>query len=251
MLNVASRLLRYKTALERGELEVLGEGEVRGRQAIQVRRQWLSGPVTVTSWIDKETLLPLEETFSETNVGDQPTVIGTAIWTYTVLEKLSREQVPADVFALDVPPDANRVTTTYMSTTDTAGFRDFDIYYVGPSFNGLPIFAMSQVQATGPKYPEQLVSFDVTYAEPFTDTPRRPDQLSIIQMPRAPDTPREVAPGVPATGEEVEVRGIPAVLYSTGTGMDLEIELGDTFIRIHGDNRAQVLGAADSLQKLN
>lgn len=252
MLNVASLLLGYPVAFERGELERLGEGEVRGRKALQVRRQWLSQPVTVTSWIDKETLLPLEETFSEAGAGGKQEVLSTSIWTYKVLERVSRGQIPAGVFALDVPPDATRVTTKYMSAAEAAGFRDFDIYYVGASFNGLPI-ALFYTEAIGPGYPQQLVRFDVAYSDPFIrGKTRRPDQLSLVQQPARLHQPREIAPGQLAVGESVQINGVEATIYDyTGPGAALELLLGSTFITIHGGDRQQVLQAAGSLQKLN
>lgn len=251
MLNVASRLLGYKSALNRGELERLGEGEVRGRKAIQVRRQWLSNPVTVTTWIDKETLLPLEETLSEMNSDGNHKVSGTIVWTYTVIENVRRDQIPADIFTIAVPPDATQVTNQYMSATEAATFGGFDVYYLGASIDGLPIFAMVHRQVSGPRYPQQLVSFDVGYADSFTKSSRRPDKLSVVQQPAQLHRPRESAPGQLAVGESVQVNGVQATLYNTGTGADLELQLGNTFITIHGGNRQQVLRAGESLRKLN
>lgn len=251
LLNVASSLLGYKSALKRGELERLGEGEVRGHKAIQVRRQWLSEPVTVTTWLDKETLLPLEETLSNTNPDGTQKVFGTIVWTYTVIENVPRDQIPADVFTIVVPPDATQVTNRYMSATEAATFGGFDVYYLGDSFNGLPIFAMVHRQASGPRYPQQLVSFDVGYADPFTNSQRRPDKLSVVHQPAQLHRPRETAPGQLAVGEAVQVNGVQATLYDIGAGADLELQLGSTFVTIHGANRQQVLRAGESLRKLN
>ncbi len=259
MLNVADRFLEYKRALERGELQLLEESVIRDRPAVRVERQALSEPLIITTWLEQETFLPLEETFSTITPDGNRIPRETLIWTYPTIKHVARNELPPEVFSIDVPPDVTQVTNRYMTVTDAAIFAEFDVYYLGDSYNGLPLFGITYSQATGPGYAdsyapgqESLDSFNVVYADPFIPgRPRRPDQLSVVQESISQYCPREAAPGVPAVGEPVQVNGRQATLYDHGGGVDLELRLGSTLITIHGRDRRDVLQAAASLQRLN
>lgn len=259
MLDIADQLLEYKRALQRRELQPVEEGVIGGRPAIRVERRALSEPLLISSWLDKQTLLPLKELFFQTTPDGNRTEIQTRVWTYTTIEHVAQDQLPADTFSIAVPADVTQVTYRYMTVTDAATFDEFDVYYLGDSYNGLPLFGITYLQATGPEYAQitgseqqPLISLDVVYAEPFTPNgPPRPDQLSLVQQPAHMRRPREVAPGVPAVGESIQVNGRQATLYEQGGGVDLELQLGNTLITIHGRNRQDVLQAAASLQRLN
>jgi outer membrane lipoprotein-sorting protein len=240
MLGVASRFLWYKEALQSGQLQHLGDGEVRGSQATKVKGQ--GRDMAVVSWLDKQTLLPLEEVFS---TGKAP--LETARWTYSLVEHRSRDQTPPDAFSLSVPSDANSVFSQYMSVSQAAAFTESDTYYLGDSYDGLPLFAITYRRLTGPEYligGKPQTSVDITY---FRDGIK----IALVQQPAAQHRQRESAPGVPWIGEKVQVDGHDATLYAQPNEVDLDIRLGNTIVTIFGRDRQQVLKAAAALRKLN
>ena len=241
MVDVAARLLGYRSALQRQIIQVLRQGEVQGRPALLVQGQAFG--LSVRGWLDRRSLVPLEETFFERSGG----VLARVEWSYAVLEELPREQVPADAFSVSIPSNAAAVRSRYMTSSEATTFRDFDIYYLGDTYGELPLFAITHrvISGVGPLAPGQTsANVAITYLKGDT-------KLSLDQRPASTYIQRESAPGIPAPGESVSLNGNPATIYSYAGGTDLEIRIGSTVVVIFGRDSQQVLQAATALRKLN
>jgi hypothetical protein len=241
MVDVAARLLGYRSALQRQQIQIIRRGEFEGRPAVLVQGQAFG--LSVRGWLERTSLVPLEETFFERSGG----VLERVEWSYAVLEELPREQVPPDAFSVSIPSNAAAVRSRYMTSSEATTFRDFDIYYLGETYGDLPLFAITHraISGVGPLAPGQTsANVAITYLRGDT-------KLSLDQRPASTYLQRESAPGIPALGEAVSVNGNRATIYSYAGGTDLEIRIGSTVVVIFGRDSQQVLQAATALRKLN
>ena len=145
-------------------------------------------------------------------------------------------------------------STVYRALTPNTArsFRAFDTYWLGPSFGGLPLFALSNDEAQ--RTTTHIDTVSVTYANPFVNGVRASGQITLIE--RTPLGPTDIpTPSAPTPASEskqpVQVAGRSATLFRNGSVVRLELTIGGTFLTIHGTDVSQVLQAAGSLQKLN
>lgn len=153
-----------------------------------------------------------------------------------------------------------------MSLEQARGFAEFATFFVGESYNDLPIIEITHRQGLGPGYARQrggppMVMFSITYADSFKTTNRRVDQLSIVQMPG--DCPKRGLIGVrestPGEGsgappsETVTVGADQGLLIPHGSGdrADLQLQRSGTCILVYGQDREDVLRAGELLRPLN
>lgn len=259
---VENMVLGYKGALDQGQLRSLGEEAVQGGQALRVQVTARGNPPSITApaagavmdvieaYLDKANGLPLREVVYRQVAGTQREVERHSI-TYRRVERLGRSTAPADLFSPTPPADWDRTITEDLTAASAAAFKEFDLYWLGPNFGGLPLFGTAHnqvVRANG-----RLSNVNVTYAPPFINGQQAPGQLSIVQRP--PLTAEEIASrarrGAAATGEALTVGGRSATLYSAGAGrVQLELTIGNTFVTVNGADRAQVVQAAGALRRL-
>lgn len=171
---------------------------------------------------------------------------------------MARVQRPADAFATATPANWARTVLRALTEASACTFQEFDLYWLGPSYGGLPLSGSSHdeaVRAAGSlRGAGRASSIAVVYAPPVVGGPRAPGQLSLIQRPplTADETASRDRPGALGKGEPLTVAGQQATLYTTGGGtIQLELDMGRTFATIDGVDRGQVLQAAQALRRLN
>lgn len=266
-LLMAHRLVASGSADGNGRVTVT-HGELNGQEVIHVQMPAPDGiDAQVVYTVAKDTLLPLRiEVVRATADGDVSTLEGQT-WSYEAVEILDRSQLPADLFsALSDDPAVTEARSTYMTLDQARGFAEFATFFVGESYNGLPISGITHSQGLGPGYARKsggppMVRFSITYADSFKTTNRRVDRLSIVQMPG--DCPKRGLIGVhestPGEGsaappsETVTVGADQGLLFPRGSGdrADLQLQRSGTCILVYGQDREDVLRAGELLRPLN
>ena len=142
--------------------------------------------------LDKTTLLPLEETTSDVTwlipvpVRDTGYLFGTKSFQYEVVEYIGRSSLPPRFFEFDSSElsDSQASTVTvdtarYLSIDQAKDFRDFPIYWLGPTFQGLTLTNTTYFHDQDPSsnLPRRL---DMIYSTGNRDDP----YISIVQTPR-------------------------------------------------------------------
>lgn len=255
---VHDQVLAYKTALDAGRVQVLGEESFAGVVTTKIRTPAVldsdSGLTRYEVNLDKESGLPLRQSAFQVDPANPSGVqlMGTELIQYRLFEHLDQALLPTDTFSTAIPAGWNFTSYTALTAGTANGFHAFDMYWLGSSFGGLPLFGMSHDEAQ--RGTTHINSVDVTYANPFVNGVRAPGQVSLIERP--PGGPRDMpTPGMPAPAgtapRSVTVAGRAGTLFEGGGPVRLEMTIGGTFITIFGSDRPQVLQAAGSLQKLN
>lgn len=254
---VQDMMLGYKAKLAQGEVRAAGRQAVDGKAAVKVERRGLPAAVSaVDAYLDEASGLPLREVGYRLSSAGQIEQVETHQLTHKRDERLPRSQVPANHFAVATPAGWASTTARYLTPATAASFRQYDLYWLGPSYGGLPLFGITHdevVRPAGPP-PSRSSGVAVLYAHPFSDGRRQPGDLSVVQgPPPSAETPvGRPRPPRPGNAEQVTVGGRQATLYSAGRGhVQVELTIGGTFITVHGAERGQVLQAAQSLRRLN
>lgn len=258
LTRVEDRLLSYKSLLDRGQVKPAGEEVVAGQQATRVELVDAHGGGAVHAYVSKANGLPLKEVFYHRGATGALEELSVRTTSYSRVEQVRRDQVPVDVFA---PPvvgaDWHKESSRALTQATARFFQEYDLYWLGSSYDGLPLYGISHKQfenPTGKPY-SRLSQVSVLYADPISehDDAGR-GQIAVVQRPALTledVASRERALGSAAKGEQVTARGYQGALYLDGTTARLELTIGQTFVQIHGSSRTQVLQAAQSLTKLN
>lgn len=127
-------------------------------------------------------------------------------------------------------------------------FQDFDLYYLGAEFEGLPLTHVDR-RKDEPTFEEPLAANWVTFiygdCEPIGDT-GCPAPLEVQVWPASVRN-RGVQPVAP--DGEPGVRGVPAAFYEGGDR--LELATGRSTVVLFGFDSAQLLRAAEELRGIN
>jgi len=248
---IHDRLWAYRDALARGAFENLGEEEIAGRKTIKIQVDGMTGVFSrVVTFLDSETQLPVRQVFYDRDESGRLQEIGIIETTYDVIEYIPRASLVNDFFELPAPPaDAGFGTYVEMTVKDAGRFVDFDLYYLGSEFDGIPLWTIdeSRTKSSLPDGPAthtvQMIYMDeeigpsrmVGVGHRLVGSIEQWDDLSLPHR----------------QGTEVDIGGgRKATLYQAGS-TQLELTLGNVVISIGGADEDQVVRAAQALQKLN
>jgi hypothetical protein len=258
-------VLGHKAMLDRGESRRAGEEVVRGISAVKVERRGLAGRISaIDAYLDKTTGLPLKEVAYGTGSTGALQELEIHQVTYTGVERLTRSRAPAGLFSVASPTGWSSTVSRYLTPATARGFGEFDLYWLGPGYGGLPLFGITHDEVLrtptlsrpvgGPvssPLPMRHSSVAVLYAHPFVNGRQVPGQISVVQgpPPTAEDLARRQQLPAPGKWEPVSIGGR---LYTDPDGhAQVELTIGRTFVTVHGADRSQVLQAAQALRRLN
>ncbi len=203
-----------------------------------------------TVYLDKASHLPIR-TETKRVSGSEGAPEETHTTTYRVLEWLAVEAVDPALFTLpdDLPPVTSTTTQTEMTVEEARAFLDFDIYWLGPAFQGLTLSSVRAYRRTSSIGP-WTHRVDVAYSAP--DTGERP-LLQISASPAAMYEQPRVNADLTAgpLDREVSVAGTTAVVSMSGSSAQLQMQLADTVITINAATEDEAVVAGDALTKLN
>jgi hypothetical protein len=249
--SVQDKVLFYKAALDRGELRGIGEEVVDGKLAIVVWQQAdLEGIDVLRVSVDSVSGLPLKEIAYRNSLLGGVEEVEKQFITYTLVEHVDRSNLPADLFS--APDAVHRVNQVYMTPTSAGNFAEFGIYWLGTSFNALPLATIDHTEYVNVDAPGRISAVSASYAAPSI----APVGLHIRQQPSTgvTDEARECgeSPGSSGVAERVAVGDRQVVLCDfEGEGVQANLMIDGTFITLSGRHRQEVLQAVESLRKLN
>ncbi|MBE0446786.1 MAG: hypothetical protein IBX64_01555 [Actinobacteria bacterium] len=239
----------------------------------------------IVSDIRKDNYQPLRITYQTWKV--EPNQEREIIYKRTVMfedfKLLDAQDLTEDVFSLEVPENADSITQLNFSPAKAKKFKEFDLYYVGESFEGFKLGGFGYYKgwpedgSGGPSDSTLQGAPDSKYVAVYNDpehntlfiTNRPAFKPSLIKG-TCPDSP----PGVPGgwiepTKTEITISEKPAILYEEktryGERIDqvrpfiyrLFIDVGNSTVEItswpslSGPNKDIVIKAAESLVKIN
>lgn len=246
-------VLYYKAALARGELRPISTQVLDYEPADVVQRKVaFEGVDVLKAWINKGSGLAIKEiAYRQGQFGGLEEVEKHDI-TYTLIERVDRGEMPTDLFS--VPAAERRSSQESLTLPLARQYKEFDIYWVGPNFDAMPLSDINITASVNGDQPGRVSTLHVIYAEPILgEQSNTPKSLQIHQSSAASMGGSTIHCGNDldaATGETVG--GRRATLCNRGSeGIQLNWIVGGTFVTISGQDRQQVLKAAESLQKLN
>lgn len=256
--NVRNQVLGYKSVVldglspqpVRDGEDVVVDALGQPHESIVVERPYLGDDESdiIKAWLDAKDLLPLKEiTYRHGELGGLVEVSRHLI-TYTLIERFPRSRLPTNFFVLEGPSVETTTNQVYFSPTTAKEFREFPVYWVGPSAGVLPLTGIYQDEVI--ETSSRLSSFTVFYG----GKPDISGSLTIRQRgssPRPEERNNRYQPGRSDPGTPISVGGRSAALYDYGDSILLELTIDGTFITIEGDDRQQVLLVAETLQRLN
>ena len=243
-LGYAGASVYHEAFLSRGIINAT-EATVDGVPALKIETAVLAedGTVeaTLTTYLDKATHLAIR-TETKPVAEAEGAQEETSTTVYRVVEWLPTEAVDPALFTLpkDLPEAQATTIQTEMTADEARAFPDFDIYWLGESFQGLTlsrVFEYKRTSSIGP----WTHRFDFDYS-----TPGAPEEVTLqvsnvpVEMFNQPlvETPSSVG----ASGREVG---------RIGDRADVRFRLGGTLVDAQGDSEDQTLAAADAVAKLN
>jgi hypothetical protein len=240
------RSMGLKAALDRGELQPLGEEAISGRPALR-----LQPAETADVWLDRDTGLIMREIVRAPGASEE--ISNRQV---TQLELLESSRVPADVFSTTVAADWQHTTSRILTPDDARAFRGFDIYWLGQEYRGLGLANLTRDEGSTPQGSFSGVS--VTYAptQPPSDSQQAPSQILIQQyQPSAQELQaRQQAQGsLPPGAERVTVSSgrTGVLMVQQGAPVRLDITVGRTAVVIIAADRSEAMRVGQDLQKLN
>src|SRR3990170_1250800 len=124
-----------------------------------------------------------------------------------------------------------------MTASEAEGFTEYSVYYLGESFDGLPLDAIVYSETRGPTIEARIgaamvpmKSFSVIYMDHLDDPDPRDDQFTLDQRPASGYVPGADQPG----GAQISINGTTATLYMEGARVILNMQLDETDITIYG-----------------
>ena len=231
-----------------GQVEVLNEEtEVRddtaldGIPAIEVRAS-VSGPASsVVASLDRETLLPLEEEYYDSDGN----VIASRSTRYSLVETF--DVADPDMFVSFAGSDRVYEARTRMTVAQARDFQGFDIYYVGEAVDDRRVFWIQHDKRFG-VYPEQIGLLNVVLVH-YTPGGAAPshgaESTTLVRTERA--TSEDMR------GWEQKRREIhDGVVRELGeTDFRLELLRGDVLVTLRASSEAQLAVMRSQLVKLN
>ena len=242
---IHDRLWGYRDALAQGAFENLGEEEIAGRKTIKIQAGGM-----VVAFLDSETQLPVRQVVYERDESGRLQEIGIRETTYDVIEYIPRASLVSDFFELPAPPaDAGFATYVEMTVKGAGRFVDFDLYYLGSEFDGIPLWRIQERRSKS-SLPDGPASHMVHVM--YMDEERRPGRRIDVGHRLVGSIEQWDDLSLPhRQGTEVDIGGgRKATLYQAGS-TQLELTLGNVVISIGGADEDQVVRASQALQKLN
>lgn len=236
-LNVAHPILGYRYAVTRGAVS-----PVRDSGALRVEGNAFGG--TYVARIDPDTLLPLEETYYDS----QKVVAHHVKWTYTLIESVPAESIPLGLFDFNPGNEVTVESRAYLLVEDATKITGFPVYFLGPSYEGLDLAVIIHSHASGPGYARSSPTGVIERVEVIYQNNAQQQQLNVSTQPAAAYRPREITPGQLAPSTPVNLNSGPGVVYGEGTGMSVVITMNESVVTVTG---AQALDAANRLVKVN
>ncbi|HZD59166.1 MAG TPA: hypothetical protein VE439_01775 [Anaerolineae bacterium] len=239
----------------------------------------------IVSDIRKDNYQPLRITYQTWKVGpnQEREIIYKRTVTFEDFKLLDTQELTEDVFSLKVPENADSITRLNFSPAKAKKFKEFDLYYVGESFEGFKLGGFGyykgwpEDRSGGPSDSTLQGAPDSKYVAGYNDPEH--NTLSITNRPAfkpsfTKGTRPDLPPGAPGgwiepTKTEITVGEKPAILYEEktryGERIDqvrpfiyrLFIDVGNSTIEItsgpslSGPNKDIVIKAAESLVKIN
>ena len=231
-----------------GQVEVLDEetelrDDTNGNEisAIKVRAT-VSGPASsVVASLDKETLLPLEEEYYDSNGN----VVASRSTRYSLVETL--DVADPDLFVSAADADRVYEARTRMTLAQARNFQGFDIYYVGEAVGNRRVFWIQHTERFG-VYPESIGLLNVVLIH-YTDGGEAPshgaESTTVVRTERA--TSEDMRDW------EQEGRLIhDGVVRELGeTDFRLELLKGDVLVTMRASSEAELATMYSQLMKLN
>lgn len=256
-------VLGYKVRAENGLLKVVGEENVKGKPAVIARDTILpeDGGAEQTeildTAVDKASGLPVQQkVYKRTVLGRLDRIVTKEI-DYSTVEELDRSAVATNLFELPAPrQDSTFHRQHYFTPQSAVGIKDFELYWVGPTFGDIPLFGITRDEARTADGPVPL-SVAITYAHPFVNGVQlAAGQLNIVQtLVPTPEVRRQrdaAAEQSNSSIERVTIGGNSGVFYGLNTTTPrLELEVKRTLVTLSGGDRAMIVQAAESLIRLN
>lgn len=258
---------RYEQLLRRGGLTLVGAETVRGVATYKLRSEFAGvslfnevhattvinarqdnfQPVIITSAVEQ---VPIRATYSAGPFRSR------VVTRYVRTEVLDRGSLPADFFEVRTPPRAAVRSEIGYSTEEAQRFEPYPVYYAGASFEGMPLQALAELAGQAVMPGGASRNFVVLYQS-------KRQRMFVNSVPGAVDLRRLIDLEGGAESEVTTVRltkgalrGRTALLQrrtpgSAIGGADIYIAAPGCTVRIQGGSPAQVVAAANSLQKLN
>jgi len=264
---IQNQVWLYRDALAIRTVAQKGEAEVDGRRVIQAE---VLGPDSelpkIQVLLDKETLLPVRRTYFRTEADGSLVPAETVETTYPTVEYVSRDTLPPGFLEISVSPGASVERYDEMTVDEARGFANFDLYYVGEAFENFQLRSIYDFESMARDTPP--VRFVHFIYEDRSSAPESPAYLFVESMPAAGRPPRVVAPGrseeeirelekaldrltADPGKEEIMLGGVVATLSGGAATARIELNLGDAIVKLSGQDRAQVVRAAEALVRLN
>ncbi|HZD59168.1 MAG TPA: hypothetical protein VE439_01785 [Anaerolineae bacterium] len=256
----------YRKLLKSGEAEVLGEEEVKGiaTYKIMVKSTAKDGTTEIeVANIRKDNYKPLKVIHEvwKTQQGKKSEL--NAVWTIFIdeIKLINPKDLDKDVFTIDIPKGIDYQITRNLSIEQARQFKEFDLYYLGKSFNGLKFGGHIQyLKQIGRELPKgKGLSDRIAYIEYYDS--KKPGGVSISISPiMEPDIEKsQLIPYVKRTS--ITINGNPAVL-TVQESLDssictLFINIGRSTVNItSGDKdeaeaKDRTIKATESLVKIN
>ncbi len=249
--NVRARMLWHRDALRRGDLGTIGEVVAQGRPASMVQKTSIGeGQEALVQrlHIDKETGLVLERIGYKRNDSGELEEQGRGLITYSIIERVPRSSLPADLFASQGEQDGT--IGRNLTLQDAKGFGAYAVYWTGPESGGMPLARIHRsVKLTGGE--ARFDAVVVAYA-PAENVGNRDAGPEVEVISKRPDPEYAKGFGERDCAERISAGGKQGVLCDGGKGgAQLLVELEGVHVQINAPNRELALQALGSLQKLN
>ncbi len=265
---IAADVFQYKIAMDAGAVQPAGEDTVDGVPAWRLETTSPDGNQRIVSLVDKANGLLLSQTVSQNNGSGQIQDVGSTRIRYSLVERIPKTSVSADIFSNAVPSDWISRRRRVLTEADARSFNAFPLYWLGLDYSGTGLVSIEQEELSGP--PGRLTTVMILYAQPPSpDQPPNPNQppkqIVIFEAPPAPGQGQGGSQGGPQGGppqgapqgqpqprrESVSVGNRQGTLVTTDQGpTTLELNMGQTFIAITGPDRNTVIQAGQALQRM-
>jgi len=211
---------------------------------------------TTTTYLDPTTKLPIrfeqEAATNQEGVGN-----GSSDVKYTVVEWLPRQALDADLFKLpsNLPNVTSTTTETYMTADEARKFGEFDVYYLGDTFQNLKLYDFLEFRedstfagtSISTHYFAADYSSDGTNATPVLQVTSELEDKSIKSAWNTP----ELDPSFNSK-RDVTVHNTTGFYYPPGR-LFLQIDRTVIEVEVRESPTAEqtILAAGDALVKLN
>ncbi|MBE0448902.1 MAG: hypothetical protein IBX64_12585 [Actinobacteria bacterium] len=272
------RIARYRELLKSGEAELMGEEEIGGVETYKLKTV-LGGPtadgyptqVEIAN-IRKDNYQPVKITWDvwEAALGKDSKKIKleSGMMVFEDVRLIDPRELDKGVFDIEIPKDADHQITHNYSIDEAKHFKEFDLYYLGQSFEGFvfesPINYYKVLNVKEFKAMKGLPDSwaDLVYINPEDEREEVRDGISISIRPMVePSVIRSVL--VPRGGRtmNVEIDGKPAILWESKPNRhflhSLFINIGNSTVQITTsgavgrESKERVIKAAENLKKIN